>query len=222
MTCPMPMLESIQWQFHGNGKATNEGDVVVIQHGSSATTNEKLSLGLHEDESSSWQASLERVGPVASVKGDAYVDGAEGPAILTFDMPEREDHPLESVNLQLKMRLGPGADAQYRTHLLDIQIHLSLVPMCDNKIKMDDAWASADQGKANVSVRSQVFSALFSETGRFESHPLAKIRFVELSRSQNILDRMLSNISFFAGQAVWWFHASSREVVSLACITECC
>lgn len=155
MTCPMPMLDSIQWQFCGQGKTTKEGDVVVNQHGSSAAENERIYPGMHEDEVPSLQASLERRMPLGTIKGDAYVDGAEGPAMLTFDMP---DHRPECVNLQLKMRLGPGADAQYRTHVLDIQIHVSLVPICDNKSKMDAAWATAEQGKATISVRSQVFS----------------------------------------------------------------
>lgn len=152
MACPMPMLESIKWRFWDQDCTKVGAASTVHLQCCDAKSHVQTS---QEHELSSDPHSTEHRCAHNTREGDAYVDGAEGPAILSFDMPEPAKHP-ERVNLRLTMHLGSGADVQYRTHVLDIQIHTSGLPLCAHKSKMDAAWATAERGVATISLRSQV------------------------------------------------------------------
>lgn len=151
MTCPMPMLESVQWQFHTADMA--DRNTIGLQENGSATLSDR-----HEPQNGDLTSrdDLIVLDPSQDTqKGETYVAGADGPAILRYELPEHVNQP-ESITLSLTIRLGPGADVQYRTHVLEFKINVPLVGTCDAKSKMDAAWAGSAHGAGNFSLRSQV------------------------------------------------------------------
>lgn len=147
----MPMLESIKWQFHNRGKVGGDAVFTGHENGSSALPSKKCS---HSKNKSSVEG-LNAHSP-NTTGGEAIVAGADGPAILKYELPDTVDRQPDSVRLNLTLALGPGADVKYRTHVLETNVQLSLVTTCDPKTKMEAAWANADFGAAHISVRSQV------------------------------------------------------------------
>eukprot|EP00892_Ulva_mutabilis_P007832 jgi/Ulvmu1/5420/UM022_0215.1 len=152
-TCPMPMLESLEWQFCMIGTAGGDGNWVSQRTKSSVQSNAAISenFDLADTDPSSGQDIS-----ASSSAGDAYVAGAEGPAIMQYKLPENGDSQSDSIQLQLTLHLGQGADINYRTHMLEMRIRPSVLKTCDAKAKMDAVWAAAEHGAVHVSLLSQV------------------------------------------------------------------